>query len=803
MRNVLIIQRRMTEYRVPMFEALRRRLEEHGVTLQVVYGTPTAAETGRADSGILPWGIEVPCRYLTLGTAQLAWQKIPRTLLAGQDLIIIPHENMLLANYLLLFFRRYRGHAKLAFWGHGANFQSLTGSGIRDRFKTWTARQVDWWFAYTAVSVDKVVASGFCPQRITCVNNAVDVDSMRQFQAAITADERRALLQELGLTGKRLAVFIGGLYREKRLAFLCAAADELRLRLPDFELLIIGDGPQRDLAREFAAVRPWCRWVGALHGRDKALHLSLGRVMLNPGLVGLNILDSFAFGLPLLTTDCGIHSPEIAYLRSRHNGIMTADDPLAYVVAAEQLMTIDGLRESLAANCWVDADIYTLDNMVENFSAGILSALAPFDSAQGRPSSLTSQNSTFKIQNSTLPLHVVIIWQRFLPYHRARIRQMQRRLTSLGHRLTAIEVASQDATYGFDLDAPQDDFAHICCFSGSSYHDHTAPEIHRTVLQLLTTLQPDVVFAPATPFPEGMAADSYRMISGCRRVMMDDAWEHSDQRGLLTIAMKRLIHRNIDGVFIPATSHQAYYERLGFPRERTVFGVDVVDNDYFCRHADHARKAAASIKAGLGLPEKYFLFVGRFLPRKGLETLLKAYDNYRAQADGNGWDLVLVGGGSHLSHIQALAAQSPGVHFAGVVTGEGLCHYYGLAQTLVVPSVLDPWGLVVNEGLAAGLPVLVSRGCGAAATLVSEGENGWTFAPEDIDELTTLLLRVSQLSATELQRMGERSREIISDWSLDRFADGVVQALSIPRREPGGLLADMAVRLWKGRVSVN
>ncbi len=815
-KHVLIIQRRMTQYRVPLFDALRRRLAENGVVLQVVYGTPTATEHERKDSGALPWGIKIPCRYLSLGSLQLVWQHIPDQLLAEQDLIIIPHENMLLANYPLLLLHWCRHHAKLAFWGHGANFQSRGKNGFRDRLKTWTARQADWWFAYTTASVQKIVASSFTPQRITCLDNAVDVEALQQWRSAVAPEERQALLTALGLEGERLAVFLGGLYPDKRLAFLWEVADELRRRLPDFELLIVGDGPQRDLAKNFAALRPWCRWVGARHGRDKALHLSLGRVMLNPGLVGLNILDSFAMGLPLLTTDCGIHSPEIAYLRSGLNGVMTADEPTQYADAAQRLLTDERFRQGLAENCRADAGRYTLDNMVEQFCTGILCALAlPSSAATPGRRDFLRLSSSSPDQSTPLPpapaptavrlspLHVVIVWQRFLPYHRARIARVQQRLAALGHRLTAIEVASQDASYGFKQETQQDDFAQICCFPGDSYHDHTPAEIHRQVRQVLSTLLPDVVFAPATAFPEGMAADLHRLESGCRRVMMDDAWEHSDRRGWLTRAVKRFIHRNIDGVFIPAPSHLAYYQELGFSQDRTFYGVDVVDNDYFRRHAESGRAAALAVRGERGLPEKYFLFVGRFLPRKGLETLLSAYAGYRSRAGGAAWELVLVGSGPHLAQIQAQAEPIAGVHFAGVVTGEALCHCYGLAQVLVVPSLLDPWGLVVNEGLAAGLPVLVSTGCGAAATLVVQAENGWTFAPEDAGELAALMARVSGLTGEALRRMGARSQELIADWSLERFADGVLGALNLPRRKPGGALAHLATRLWKGRVSIN
>jgi glycosyltransferase involved in cell wall biosynthesis len=197
--------------------------------------------------------------------------------------------------------------------------------------------------------------------------------------------------------------------------------------------------------------------------------------------------------------------------------------------------------------------------------------------------------------------------------------------------------------------------------------------------------------------------------------------------------------------------------------------------------------------------------VGRFLPRKGLETLVTAFKQYRDQSEANGkvaWDLVLVGDGRHQNAIRAMVKDLPGVHFAGAVFGDTLCHYYGLARVLVVPSLVDQWGLVVNEGLAAGLPVLVSRGCGAARTLVKEGDNGWTFDPDGVDALALLLRRMSDLPNDELIQMGEKSREIIADWSLDRFADGVIQALALPRHEPAGILAALATKLWKGRVSV-
>jgi len=91
--------------------------------------------------------------------------------------------------------------------------------------------------------------------------------------------------------------------------------------------------------------------------------------------VGLGILDSFALGIPMVTTDCKIHSPEIAYLESGRNGIMTSDNLEAYVVAVESLLRDDQLRKQMASTCIEDAQRYSLENMVSNFREGILKAL--------------------------------------------------------------------------------------------------------------------------------------------------------------------------------------------------------------------------------------------------------------------------------------------------------------------------------------------------------------------------------------------------------------------------------------------
>jgi glycosyltransferase involved in cell wall biosynthesis len=126
----------------------------------------------------------------------------------------------------------------------------------------------------------------------------------------------------------------------------------------------------------WCAANPWTRWVGARFGREKAAHMAMAQITLNPGLVGLGILDTFVCETPILTTDCGVHSPEIAYLENGVNGLMTADDLKSYADAGIRLLRDTHMLETLRKGCAESAREYTVENMARRFADGIESAIA-------------------------------------------------------------------------------------------------------------------------------------------------------------------------------------------------------------------------------------------------------------------------------------------------------------------------------------------------------------------------------------------------------------------------------------------
>ena len=186
------------------------------------------------------------------------------------------------------------------------------------------------------------------------------------------------------------------------------------------------------------------------------------------------------------------------------------------------------------------------------------------------------------------------------------------------------------------------------------------------------------------------------------------------------------------------------------------------------------------------MPEKYFLASARFIEKKNLPGLIEAYSRYRQLGEkseiGNRkseiWNLVLLGDGALRSSLKSQVSSldlGHSVLMPGFKQYPDLPAYYGLAGAFIHASKTEQWGLVVNEAMASGLPVLVSNRCGCAADLVQEGVNGFTFDPCNVEQLAQLMLRVSD-SRFPIPNFGAASTRIISNWGPERFATGLKQA---------------------------
>jgi glycosyltransferase involved in cell wall biosynthesis len=256
----------------------------------------------------------------------------------------------------------------------------------------------------------------------------------------------------------------------------------------------------------------------------------------------------------------------------------------------------------------------------------------------------------------------------------------------------------------------------------------------------------------------------------------DSQWADRHRIALREWAKGWWVQRHYDAAFVAGERTAAYLMRMGFRRERIWTGYDVVDNHAFAAGADRARADAEVFRNRLNLPARYFLFVGRFSPEKNMHRLLEAYARYRERAGRSAWGLVLVGSGPLEPMLRSQAQGVADVVFAGFQHMDTVAAYYGLASCLVLPSVSETWGLVVNEAMAAGLPVLVSDRCGCVPELVRPGINGYVCNPFDVDGMARFM-EVLSSDSTDATIMGEASRRIVALFTPETWAQALADCI--------------------------
>ena len=375
-RRVLIVQKTMPQYRRRFFELLRADLAADGIELVLVYGQPEPDEASKRDLVSLDWAVERHTYFVPLGRRRLYWQPC-LSLVRDADLVIVEQASKLLVNYVLQALQ-LAGVKRLAFWGHGRTPKATPPSRIGEAAKAAMSRRADWWFAYNDLSAGYVRELGFPAQRITSVENAIDTRELVAAGETVTEGELAALRSSLGLAATNVCLFVGGMYREKRLPFLIAACELIRQTVPDFEMLFVGSGPDRHMVEEAVARNPWMHYVGPVFDDDKVPYFLSAKLQLMPGGVGLSILDSFALQVPLVTTSDAHHGPEVDYLENEVNGVVVdeTDSPVAYAERVAGLLSEPVTLDALRRGCREAAGAYTAENMAARFAAGITAALA-------------------------------------------------------------------------------------------------------------------------------------------------------------------------------------------------------------------------------------------------------------------------------------------------------------------------------------------------------------------------------------------------------------------------------------------
>jgi len=249
------------------------------------------------------------------------------------------------------------------------------------------------------------------------------------------------------------------------------------------------------------------------------------------------------------------------------------------------------------------------------------------------------------------------------------------------------------------------------------------------------------------------------------------------KRSLRTRALKRLLlpplFRGLGGALAIGTLSARYFESYGIPPERVFIAPYTVDNAFFQSRAEEARAEAKTWRAELGIPENDLvaLYAAKLIPVKGCGDLIRAF-GARPRKNAH---LVLVGDGPLRGELEALARDSgANVHFLGFVNQQRMPAAYALGDVFVLPSRFEPWGLVVNEAMNLGLPIIASDQVGAVPDLVLP-DNGWVFPATSVDSLASIL-DDALADRNALKNRGKASLQRISSWDIPHTAEAFVRA---------------------------
>ncbi len=243
----------------------------------------------------------------------------------------------------------------------------------------------------------------------------------------------------------------------------------------------------------------------------------------------------------------------------------------------------------------------------------------------------------------------------------------------------------------------------------------------------------------------------------------------------------RWIFSLADGVVVSSSGGVEYVKSLGFPGERVVLAPTAVDNHWWTEQA--AKVDRSAVRAAWQIPAEgsVTLFCGKLQPWKSPMDLLEAF----ARANAPHSYLFFAGDGPDRSNLERRAAElglADSVRFLGFLNQSQLPSAYCAADLFVLPSLFEPFGLVVNEAMLCGLPVVVSDRVGARFDLVRPDENGYVFPAGDVGALAAILRRI--LSDPEKRtRLGAAARHRMETWSPREYADSFIRAIQLAEKK--------------------
>jgi glycosyltransferase involved in cell wall biosynthesis len=272
-------------------------------------------------------------------------------------------------------------------------------------------------------------------------------------------------------------------------------------------------------------------------------------------------------------------------------------------------------------------------------------------------------------------------------------------------------------------------------------------ELNRPQLsELAININPDVIFVSGwmdkgyLPIVRHFRKKRIPVVAG-----FDDQWNGSLRQHIAAIIFPLILYKYFSHAWVAGPLQYEYARRIGFKKRSIMFNLYSADTKLFNNVYDKSRKYKKKF-----YPHR-FLYVGRLEYIKGIKLLIDSWAKIKSKR--KNWDLVIIGDGL----LKALLKKEDGIILKNFMDQESFLEDILNSGCLILPSISEPWALVLHEFSAAGLPIICSDACGAAPIFVTNGFNGYVFKKNCLEDLEEKILRIINTTDEELFKMAEKS----------------------------------------------
>lgn len=353
-------------------------------------------------------------------------------------------------------------------------------------------------------------------------------------------------------------------------------------------------------------------------------------------------------------------------------------------------------------------------------------------------------------------------------YHIARLNHLASHRLNNKYSIKCLVLADRQNSYFWNTNTKERmDFELAVLFPGELLENVRISRQLFKIASYIYQTKPAFIFTANYEIPAMFFASIISKVFNGIPVSMSDTTFQDRPRKKYKEFIKKLALLPHEFAFVAGSRSMSYIKSLGFSEDKIYTGCDVVDNSAIA-------ESCAKFKSSALFSDKNIICIARLIHEKNMFRLLDAFKIHYTSCD-LPYQLNVCGDGPLMKSLIQYKNDNniQGVTFSGYIAPPAIFEQLASAEALILPSVSESWGLVVNEAMAAGLPVLVSKHCGCVPELVVEGVTGWTFNPSDPDDIALAMSKLYNSDTSEVEKMKRNCIDLIAKWDLSRFSDEV------------------------------